>query len=321
MEYSGNLETRSDTQGHDRLHRLRAVVLLAGSVRPSQLRRATGRTLLDLPVTSDRSVLNRWCDELAAVTEAHDLSNLPVRVMFDHAEPMPHTLETHRCVELRIEKDPYDFRGTGGLLCDLVREYEDDDYILVANASQVLLEPVVDVVNDLFSINADVAMICMHDGTPSDFMLMRCGALRMINRIGYVDLKEQAMPAIAERYDVRVVRRSSACGMPIRTLGNYLDALRVYYRREREEPKDNDPIEDWRVTFGLVESDARVHGSAVVHDSVVLGGATVEAGAVVVRSLVCDGAVVGRGESAVDTIVMPSGGGKGKGKAWSSLEA
>lgn len=321
MESSSKVEPRNDVPGEGQLHQLRAVVLLAGSVRPSRLRRASGRTLLDLPVTPSHSVLGRWCDELTRVTEARGLDHLPVRVMFDHAAPSPRTPEDHSRVELRIEKDPYDFRGTGGLLCDLAREYDDDDYILVANASQVLLEPVAGVVNDLFEINADVAMICMHDGTPSDFILMRCGALRMINRIGYVDLKEQAMPAIAERYDVRVVRRPSPCGMPIRTLGSYLDALRVYYRRDRRGPQDAEPDEDWRVTFGLIESGAQVHGSAVVHDSVVLSGATVEAGAVVVRSLVCDGAVIGRGESAVDTIVIPLGNGKGKDKAWSSLEA
>ena len=52
--------------GHQ-LTDLRAVVLLAGSVRANQLRKATGRSALEMPVGSNRSVLDCWREQLVTM--------------------------------------------------------------------------------------------------------------------------------------------------------------------------------------------------------------------------------------------------------------
>jgi hypothetical protein len=98
-------------------------------------------------------------------------------------------------------------------------------------------------------------------------------------------MKEQALPVIASTYDVRVVQCRRPTGLSIRTLSDYIAAMRALYQPIRATATD--PwAEDWKSTFAIVEPGAAVSPSARIHDSVVLAGATVEAGAVVVRSVV-----------------------------------
>src|SRR5688572_11196136 len=117
-------------------------------------------------------------------------------------------------------------------------------------------------------------------------------------------MKEQALPHIATNHEVRVVRRRRPSGLPIRTLEDYVQALRLHHRRRQGKPIVADPLaEDWSPAFALVEAGATVDPSARVHDSIVLNGGVVEAGAVLVRSIVCGGEIVRRDTTVVDTIV------------------
>src|SRR5260221_13301497 len=121
-------------------------------------------------------------------------------------------------------------------------------------------------------------------------MLIRCRALRKVSQRGYVDMKEQALPAIAKDFKVNHVYQTTAAGLPIRTLEEYVAALQRRYRLSLGKPMPNDPFaEDRRPTFAIVEKGAEIHRDARVHDSVILKGAVVEDGAMVVRSIVCPG--------------------------------
>lgn len=284
---------------------LRAVVLLAGSVRVNQLRKATGRSALEMPVGDNRSVLDCWREQLVTMAEQLGIDNLPVRVMVDQASGMAPGVKQHGPVQMSIEIDPSEFRGTGGLLSDLAREYRDDDLILVTHASQLLFEPLAEMAGALAEAESDVGMVCSADGTPSGLMLIRCGCLREINPVGFVDLNEQALPAIAREHDVRVVRYDQPTSRSLRTLSSYLDTLREYHHRHAGPQTALNGIhpEEWEKTFGIIEKGAMVHESAIIHDSVVLGGARVEANAVLVRSIVCPGVVIPHGRSEVDCVV------------------
>lgn len=287
-----------------RMQNLRAVVLLAGAVRTRQLHKAIGRSLLDLPVDHGRSVLDEWTQQLTDVSRVYGVSRLPVRVMLDRGSLLPRTMQVADEIELQIEQDPFDLRGTGGLLSDLTRDYDDADWILIASASQILIDPVCEVIEDLAAAEAEVSVACLHDGTPSDLVLLRCGSLREIKRMGFVDFKEQALPEIARNHLVRVVRREGHPGMPIRTRDEYLDALRTYHRA-RNKDTSQPLLEGWMRIFEVVEAGSQVDESAMIHDSVVLSGGEVQAGAVVVRSIVCDDAVVPAGVPVVDRIIQP----------------
>ncbi|HEX7008616.1 MAG TPA: hypothetical protein VF184_01455 [Phycisphaeraceae bacterium] len=307
VSLSRPLQARWAPQQGKAIAALRAVVLLAGSVRPTQLRKAIGRFVLELPVDPQRTILDSWLEQATAVVEYFGLQRLPLRIMIDHATPAPRRDIPAGPVEARIERDPLEYRGTGGLLRDLAGQYQEDDLILVADAAQVLLEPLAVLVDRLAATPGDVRILTLPDGTPCGLMLVRCGCLRSIARIGFVDLKEQALPAIAREHDVRVARYSRTTGMPIRTLAGYLDALRAYHQRLRGQGADGGPpAEEWRPTFSLVESGAVVDPASVIHDSVVLAGGRVEASAVVVRSVVCPGGWLGPGRFAVDRFVTHS---------------
>ena len=286
------------------LSRLRGLVLLGGSVRASELSAAAVRPVLDLPLDDNGSILNHWLNHASELARSASLDRLLVRIKVNQNAPEPRSAAVRHYGNFRVERDLSDYRGTGGVLHDLASDYEDDDFILVANAAQVLLDPLTTIAEALYRKGGDFTVVSHEDGTPSGVMLVKCKTLRLIPPRGFVDLKEQALPLIASKYDVRVLHRRRPTGVPVRSLADYIRALRFLHREKTGRPHATDPLaEDWGPTFSLVEEGATVDGSARVHDSVVLRGARVEPGAVVVRSVVCPGGVVGRDRTAVDLIV------------------
>ena len=293
---------------HAPLSRLRTLVLLGGSVRASALSSCTRRSVLDLPLDDSGSILNHWLTHAREVARAAGLERLPVRVMVNHNAIEPVSADPSHYGSFRVERDLSDYRGTGGVLRDLAADYDDDDLILVANAAQVLLDPLTAIAAGLQQKNADVSVISHEDGTPSGIMLITCKTLRTIPSTGFVDMKEQALPLIASKYDVRVMRHRRPTGLPVRSVSDYVHALRFHHLRKSGRLGAVDPLaEDWSPSFSIVEPGASVDPSARVHDSVVLREARVDAGAVLVRSVVCAGAVVARDRTAVDQLVAASG--------------
>jgi NDP-sugar pyrophosphorylase family protein len=267
------------------IERIQAVILLGGSLLRSPLSTATGRSLLDLPVASGRSIFDCWHDHLKSFTSSTSLGSLTARLIIDRRASEPQLSPWEGPVNLSVEHDPHEYRGTAGVLRDVSCDYDDDDYIVVASAAQILLEPVEKLVCELASKANDISLVAHDDGTPCGLMLMRCGCLREIPAIGYIDLKEQAFPEIAKRYRVHVVRRVRPSGLPIRTLEDYVEALRAY-RRLLAGNGDHRAEEDSHSLFEIVEDGAVVNPGSRLHDSVVLRGGRVEGESVLLRSIV-----------------------------------
>lgn len=282
--------------------RLRAVILLGGSLRESELAKGSGRSPLDLPLAEGESVLAAWSRHIGVLANAMGLKNLPVRLLLDQASKEPVSLASDSAAGVTIERDRAELRGTGGLLRDLAAEYGSDDMILVANAHQAVIEPLPDLVNELACAGSDGSLLATDEGAPCGLMLLRCGAMMSIKRIGFVDFKEQALPGLARTFDLRAVVRPAGAVRPVRTLDSYLTALRSVHAPDVADAED--PFaEDWFKTFGIVESGAEVSPSAQVHDSVVLRGARVGAGAVLVRCVVGENARVEGGAVIGDRLV------------------
>lgn len=281
---------------------VRAVVLLAGSVRATNLRKATDRFVMDLPINAQKTVLDCWHEQLDDLAFELGLDHLPARVMVNRSSN-PNT-DRPTQARVQIEQDPGAFRGTGGLVSDIAKEYGDDDYLILANAAQLLLTPLPRLVEAMAEKHADVTLLCDKDYRPNGMTLIRCGALRGIASVGFVDLNEQALPAIAEKHCVKACRYEQPASMPIRSRQNYLDAVRTYHKRTHNnyQLSDHTPDEDWKPTFGIIEPGAKVDPSAVIHDSVVLAGGQVQANAVLVRAIVGPRGRVAEGESAVECI-------------------
>jgi exopolysaccharide biosynthesis WecB/TagA/CpsF family protein len=289
---------------HPPLLRLRAIVLLGGAVRPSRLSAALGRSPLDLPLEDGRSILYHWRQQAVELRRLAGLEELPVRVLVDHNSlpPIAPARGTH--VRVFVERDASPYRGTAGVLRDVADRYADDDYLLVANGAQALLVPLPDLAATLAEPAAAVTLITHEEGTPSGLMLVRCAALRAIAKTGYVDMKEQALPLMASRFDVRHLPHACPTGLPVRTLGEYVTAIQQRYRRRLGRPLPTDPFaEDCRPSFAVIEDGASVHPAARVHDSVILQGAHVGQDALVVRSVVGPGSLLVRGEHIVDQLV------------------
>ncbi|MEX0654169.1 MAG: hypothetical protein WD534_03690 [Phycisphaeraceae bacterium] len=304
-ESAATLRLRAATLG-----RVRAVVLLGGTVRVSELGRGIGRSMLDLPARTGQTLLEAWCEQVAAFGRLAGIERCPLRVRISHDTPAPTPPANvpggpgGAGVEVLVESDESAYRGSGGVLRDMAQQFADDDYLLTGSAAQVLLEPLTGVAVELADTGAPVSLVSHRDGTPGGLMLLRCGVLKQLPKVGFVDLKEQALPRIAREQEVRVIHRDVPTGLPVRTLTSYMTALRALHHQMDESVSLADPfMEDWKSSFAIVEPGAEVASTARVHDSVVLKGGRVGEGAVVVRAVVGPGGVVPANRTVVDSVV------------------
>lgn len=305
VEHAPRPSPRHPPAGFDKL---RALVLLAGSVRPSLLSRSLDRSIIELPVSPSETVLQQWLRSAEQLAEWSASGAMSLRLVIDRAGREPQ-LPPNSGVDLRVERDRAEFRGTGGVIRDLAADYGDDDLILVANAAQVLLEPLPDLTATLFAIPGDVRLIAHRDGTPSGLLMVRCGCMRSVGEVGFMDLKEQVLPKLAAAgHVVNVVQRDAATGLPIRTLEAYIEAVRCGHRARAGLPIEHDAFaERWESTFTIAEPGAQVDPTARLQDSVVLKGGVVGRGATVVGSVVTAGGVVYPGATVVDRVITAKG--------------
>lgn len=292
----------------DALSQLKAIVLLGGQLRPSPLIQAVQRSVLDLPVSEEKTLLNHWLGDAAELAKFARVDGVPVRVLVSRAQDEPVSMTPRFREILSVERDGSEYRGTGGVLSDITRDYDDNDFVLVANAAQLLLEPLAALATALDHKRSDIALVSHLDGTPGGLMLIRCATLRQINPIGFVDFKEQALPHIARQFDVRVVHCRRPTGLPLRTTSDYVMALRQWHRGpgrlQGSRRGQIDPLaEDFSRGFTVVESGAWVDSTAYLHDAVVLRGARVEGGTAAVRSLIGPRAVLKRDARVIDAFV------------------
>lgn len=281
---------------------LGAVLLLAGSSRKPELS-LTGRSPLDLPLAGGETVLDRLVSGMEGLGE----SGLEVRLLTGHGGPggeLP--LPRERGLPwMRVERDPHALRGTGGVLADATSGYQPDALVLVVQAAQVRSEGVARTAARLLAVarseGADVVISTDAVDGPDGVMLVRCGALRGVKTLGFVDFKEQALSELAKTHRVSV-SRGEGMAIPVRTLRDYLRAVRVVAGAGDRDPlAELDPASG--SAFRVVEEGASVGEGAVLVDSVVLRGATVESGAAVIRTVVGEGARVRKSATISDRLV------------------
>lgn len=294
---------------HDRiggavLRQVRSVILLGGAIRKNDFLAAAGRSALDLPVEQGGTLFDHWQENCSRLADLLDRKRIPLRLVLDAGSPRPELLRVHPSVNVHIERDPRPLRGTGGLIRDLAEEYDPDDFLLVANAAQVLIDPLDSLVESMAGTGSEMCVVSHLDGTPSGLMLVRCECLQQIPPVGYIDMKEQGLPKISDRHRTSVVYRDGPSGMPVRTSYDYIRALGRFHRSRRRADFELDPFaEDWESAFHIVEDGAEVEPGARLHDSVVLGGGCVQRGALVARSIVCPHGVVPGSRRVVDRLI------------------
>lgn len=290
-----------------RLHRrLRAVILLSGTLRVTPFGQAVARSHLDLPLDADQSILAGWRTAAHNLAERCGLNAIALRVLLNQRAARPVSATATSQVRLTLEEDQRPLRGTAGVLRDAIEDYDDNDLLLVANGAQAMLRPLDELVTAMTQRGGDVCLAANDDGTPCGFMLIRCAALRGVAQRGFVDMKEQALPAIARRHAVRVLPCDPPAGMPVRTLPDYIRALRWRHHGGGAGAF----AETWQCSFSIAEPTANVHPTARIHDSVVLGGTSVGAHAVIVQSVIGPGATIDAKQTVVDRVVGADTGGR-----------
>jgi len=283
---------------------LKDVIILSGNLRSTALSQQLSRAMLDLPAEQDMTLLQHWCGQVSELADA--TGHAPgCRVLVDGRSPLPRSVGNPQLV--MVEHDPVGYRGTGGVLRDAVEGYDDADRILAVFGPQLLRERLGVLVEQLAAASGDVVLFRDGQRSPSGLMLIRVGALRTIKQVGFVDFKEQALPRIAASHAVRVVDRAEPVSWPIRTLGDYIEALRGHHLRDDRTGSVGGPFaERWDSSFVLTEHGAEIASDAHLHDAVVLSEGRVGKGALVARSVVCAEGVVEPGRTVVEQVVRPS---------------
>ena len=278
---------------------LAAVVLLAGSVRQSELASVARRSLLDLPLRPGHTVGHHWSDAVAAIRTGSRLSELPLLVTANSISLRPTSIKPGITTIVRM--DVNEPRGSGGALRDALAGFDPASRVLIAPGHALPRGELLDLLSLLAHPNADIIIHADAARMPTGFLLLRCGVLASVAVNGFADLKEQVLPQLASRFDIRVVRDGHPSPLPIRSLAGYIHALRVAH--SPVSTAETMPAEQWRSTFSIAEDGSSVHPTARLHDSVVLKGGAVAAGAVVVRCLVGPGGSVASGEAVFDKLI------------------
>jgi len=288
---------------------LRAVILLAGRVGLNPFADGVARSVLDLPAGGGATILDRWIERLSELAGTLDLASLRLLVAVDQSGPAPAVprAAAGSRLDVHVVRDAAAYRGPAGVVKDLTREFALADRVLVATANQIQREPLPALFEALARHDESVSIVPYEGSEFAGMFLMRCSRLRDVPDVGFVDLKEQALPSARGRAPLSVVRRPPSSTLPIRTLDEYVKALRLLHggpsMSASAEDSGNAFAETWRPVFSIIEPGAHVAPGSVVQDSVVLAGGRIEEGAAVARSVVCGTGVVQRGQSVVESIV------------------
>lgn len=303
---------------------LTAVLLLAGGSRRPELA-SSGRSPLALPLADGEVVLGRLLAGLGVGGQGEPAGGGGgnVRLLAGAEGLLWPSGVPWRWPWVRVESDPRALRGTGGVLMDATLRYPAEAWVLVVQAAQVRTEALSATAERLMAaakrgvtsgggaVATEASVVISTDGagSPDGVMLMRCGALRQLKPVGFVDFKEQALAELAKVHRV-VASRGAGRSVGVRTLRQYIEAVAMTAgAAERDPLGELDPSTAGR--FRLVEAGGVVEEGALLVDSVVLRGGVVESGGVVRRGLVGPGGRVRRTAVVVERLVGGEGGGAG----------
>jgi hypothetical protein len=288
---------------------LRAAILLAGRLGQNPFAAGVRRSVLELPLGNGRTVFDVWAERLAEIAGATDSGSITVQIAVDRdgVPPRIPAAGLRPGVRFEVVQDLAELRGTAGVVRDLTQHLGDSDLVLVGMANQVQFASQANAVADLAASGEGVVLVPHGAGDLASAFVLRRSRLAGIPDIGFVDLKEQAISSAPDDERLRVARLPRGAAMPLRTLEEYIAALRAIHAPAAADGSVHEApaqfLESWQPRFAVVEDGAEVAAGAVLQDCVVLSGGRVGPRAVVARSVVCPGARVREGQVVVDKLV------------------
>lgn len=283
-----------------------SIIMLAGSLRPSPLRAELDESALRMPLRSDYRLLDAWLDALAGVDPAADLRIVVTDLRdIDTLNGLLARQSKSRAAGRRVGvvREPRAWRGTAGLVRDLVEDAPRDACIAVLEAACLPLLPLQDA---LSAMNGECSgvIVAGRDREPAGISVFKRAALDRVSPVGYSDMKEQFIPALHQQaMRITLVERDVPV-QRIRDRRSYLHAVAAS-RLLDETPADGAATSGAGRRIGpcAVEQGAVIAHDAIIHESVLMSGCRVEAGAVVSRSVIGRGAIVAAGERIIEHIV------------------
>lgn len=273
------------------------LVLLAGALRPSPLRKQIGVPILSLPITAKRSLLDAW---LSAI-EATAARNLGVRIVVSSPEDeqvmrrmLRERVQTRQRTpsETDVIVDPSEWRGPAGLLHDIARQSKiENDTIVVAAEAAVYppstLDPLL-----LRRANPSLAGAIGADdrNRPAGVYAFSAETIGRIPAIGFHDIKEQLLPSLYQSGEripcVRIVPEV----LRLRDRDTYLKAVRESLASHSalidQSPDAHVSASATLSGACIIGSGVRIEDGALIHDSVLMPGSRIGGGAVVARGIV-----------------------------------
>lgn len=278
-------------------------MILCGGLKPPPLAEEAGIPLLKLPHDPDRSIFELWLAAFAALGIPPEKCCLLVDP--DHAHCLPRDEQPVRPVI-----DVASYRGPAGVLRDAIDAVRPGRPTLIIESSRLPESP--EILADLVRAHADrddsVTVATNPDGSFAGVFAADPAAIELIPMIGFMDIKEQWLPAAAKNgFRIRSHPLKRWCPA-IRTRTAYLEALRRLGRFDSgENPRvlGGGKTSPFGVEYGssMISRSADVSPDSVAAQSVICDRARVEAGAVVVRSIIGPGARVPEHAVIVDTVL------------------
>ena len=292
---------------------IEAAVILCGGLKASPFRATFGAPLLALPHSETQTSAQVW-------SEAFDRLGIDA----DRRCVLTDPGDTHPPADPRLRRiaDSAPYRGPAGVLRDAQKALGFSGRCLIVESSRMLAAP--DMLDDLLHVHLSrgdaVTVGTNPDGSFAGVYLATTDAIELIPGIGFMDIKEQWLPAAANSgINVRPQALSAYCH-PIRDQASYFEALSRMGRFMVPSGPcviAHQPPSPYAERYGgsLVFHTARVSPDAVVAHAVVCDGAVVETGAVVVRSILGPGARIPENGVAIDKVIPASDDGFRKSEA------
>lgn len=284
----------------------RVLVLLAGGTTPSPLERLLRCSLLDLEVSPGTTLLDwwaarDWCNPaqpglIRTTRGAGSFAPTSHLALPDHAARVTHS------------SDAAGPRGSAGAIKDVCNDDPQETTIIVAESSTAMLAPLEPIIAAHAASCADVTLVTTTTGRPAGVTLIQRSALDLVKPMGFVDLKEQFLPALTSaRGRVGLFEILEEESLPMHDREGILEGLRrIAASCQPQLQTPPPPVIDRRWSPSIIARGAHVDPTALVAGSLVLRGARVGADAVVARSIVAPGAVIAPGDVVIDRIVAPN---------------
>ena len=272
------------------------LIMLAGSIRESPLRRDLKEPVFALPIAPGISLLDAWLRVIEQLP-----GELRLRIVVNNAtdarrarQQLRTTVNAVDRTRLSIEviEESASWRGSAGIIMDVTDDVAADEPIFALEVGCLPPKDLLPVLETLDGPSDDQLMLVIAadpDATPSGVSAMKKAALDHVNKVGFSDLKEQLIPAINKAGGKVGLCELDETAIRIRDRESYLGAIQQAQQVVTNQTTKSNAKQDqaWRsLGVNLIGKGVCIGSGAIIHDSIILPGANIADRALISRSVI-----------------------------------